>query len=474
MQVLAFAQYIVLARVLQISDIGLLGLSMLLIQTLGAFTQTGFQTVLIQKKGAINDYLNTAWTFGLARAALLYLLLFLLAPYVAMVKVPIEALAKSNLEMAPQIIRVMGLSIFLGAFTNIGILYFQKDLEFHKQFAYQIITSLIKTIITITLALIWKSIWALVIGKLIGETFGCIASYRLSSYRPRFSFDKVKLIEMWRFGKWIFVTTALDFLVIQGDDYFVWAYLGWVPLAFYQMAYKLASIPALEIGGVLAQVTFPAYSKIQDQPLRIKEAYLKVLNFAGFLSFLIGGLVLILSLDFVLLFLKAKWIPIVAPMQILAALTILKILKCGLRPISLASGNPHWTTYMQIIRLIIIGVLIWPLTAKWQISGTALTIVITSIVTIPTDLYVLRKNIDCKVSEILQVLFSYLISFLAMLVVTIYARLYYFDQISFVNLFVLAALATAVYITVSVICDKFFDTGLVEMIKQKIDIATGN
>lgn len=52
-QAISFARYIVLARVLAIEDIGLLGVAMLIMQTLNTFTQTGLQAALIQKKGNI-------------------------------------------------------------------------------------------------------------------------------------------------------------------------------------------------------------------------------------------------------------------------------------------------------------------------------------------------------------------------------------------------------------------------------------
>ena len=56
------ARTIVLARVLSPNDFGLFGIALLGLSALDTFSQTGFQQALIQKKGDIRPYLNTAWT----------------------------------------------------------------------------------------------------------------------------------------------------------------------------------------------------------------------------------------------------------------------------------------------------------------------------------------------------------------------------------------------------------------------------
>ncbi len=54
---------------------------MLVVQSLEAFSQTGFGASLVQKKGQVTEYLDSAWTVGIIRACLLYLLLFFIVRF---------------------------------------------------------------------------------------------------------------------------------------------------------------------------------------------------------------------------------------------------------------------------------------------------------------------------------------------------------------------------------------------------------
>jgi len=83
-QVLFLIRTIVLARVLAPGDFGLMGIALLAMSALGPFSQTGFQAALIQKKEDIEDYLDTVWTVSALRGLVLFAILYLAAPYIAL------------------------------------------------------------------------------------------------------------------------------------------------------------------------------------------------------------------------------------------------------------------------------------------------------------------------------------------------------------------------------------------------------
>jgi len=91
----------------------------------------------------------------------------------------------------------------LGSFSNIGVIYFYKELEFNKQFIYQFSATLADFIVAISAVLILRNIWALVLGMLAGRIVGCLVSYLVHPYRPRLNLDIEKIKELFGFGKWI-------------------------------------------------------------------------------------------------------------------------------------------------------------------------------------------------------------------------------------------------------------------------------
>jgi len=80
---LGLIRTIILARLLTPNDFGLFGIAMLSIATLETFSQSGFQTALIQKKGNIESYLDTAWTVSALRGIVLFSILLFSAPLIA-------------------------------------------------------------------------------------------------------------------------------------------------------------------------------------------------------------------------------------------------------------------------------------------------------------------------------------------------------------------------------------------------------
>ena len=356
---------IILARILSPHDFGLLGIAMLAMLTLENFSQTGFQVALIQKKENIEDYLNSAWTIGILRGVVLFSILYFIAPYVAVF---------FNVPPAKPVIQVIGLSILLQAFTNIGIVYFQKELQFNKQFVYQLSGSLADFIVAVSTALILRSVWALVFGLLAGNLIRLIASYFIHPYRPHISFDMRKAKELFAFGKWILGSSILIFLITQGDDIFLGKLLGATMLGFYQMAYRISNMPSTEITSVISQVIFPAYSKLQHDIRRLREAYLRVLQVTTFLSFPIAGLIFVLAPDFTKIFLGEKWMPMVPVMKVLVFAGLVRSIASTSGRIFYAVGKPKIDTKLQIVRLFVLAALIYPFTLKWGIMGTSLVV----------------------------------------------------------------------------------------------------
>ena len=384
---------IILARILSPSDFGVMGIALLTMSILETFSETGFQHALIQKKENIKSYLDSAWTVLILRGFVLFVILYFIAPYAAVF---------FNTPEAKPIIRVIGFSILFQAFTNIGITYFKKELEFIKEFIYQLTGTLADFIVAISAVLILRNVWALVFGLLAGNITRCFVSYLIHPYKPRLYFALEKVKELFGFGKWILGSSILIFLLGQGDDIFVGKLLGATMLGFYQLAYRISNMPATEITHVISQVTYPAYSKLQDDLPKLRESYLKVLQVTAFLSFPIAGLIFVLAPDFTRIFLGEKWMPMVLPMQVFCILGALRSIAAASGPIFLALGRPDFETKISAAELALLAILIYPLTIKWGITGTAISISIVSCSFIFIVLSIVIKLTKMEKSEMLK------------------------------------------------------------------------
>ena len=469
-QLLSFARYIILANILTLADIGLLGIAMLMMQTLSTFSQTGFQAALIQKRGNVHSYLDTAWTIGLFRAVILYAVLYWAASFA---ELPIFKVPPEKVFLAISIIRVLGISFLFTALSNIGVVYFRKDLKFNRHFFLQITANLIDVVVTIFIVLVYKTIWALVIGKLTGDSVRFLLSYVFHPYRPRIRLDFDKAGELWRFGKWVFGGSIVEFLTRQGDDFFVWGYLGVPALALYQMAYKFSNIPATEITGVISQVTFPAYAKVQDNLSRLKDAYLKILQQTVFLSALVSGLIFVLAGDFVRLFLKEEWLPIIPALQILTVFGFICSIGATQGPVFQAVGQPKISLKIRLLRLALMAITIYPLTKQWGISGTALSITLPTIAIQPLGLYMTARIIRCGIRDILRQIILPIGAALVMMFVVSMLNHFVICKTTFLFFFLSGFIGVCVYILTIYVCDKVFGLRIITNTREQISAIRG-
>lgn len=362
---------IILARLLAPKDFGLIGIALLSLATLETFSESGFRQALIQKKKDISGYLNTAWTVLILRGVVLFIILFLVSPYVA---------TFFSVPQAKLIIQIIGFSLVFKALTNIGVVYFPKNLDFNKQFLYELSGIMTDFFVSVAAALILRSAWALVFGFLAGDIARLIASYFIHPWRPKIEFEIRKTKELFGFGKWILGSSILIFLITQGDDILVGKLLGVTALGFYQLAYKISNLPATEITHVISQVTFPAYSKLQDNLPKLKQAYLKVLKLTVFLTIPLAVLIFVLARDFTRIFLGEKWLPMVPAIQILVIAGLIRALGATTGPIFPAIGKPEIDTRWQVVRLLVMAVFILPLTFKWGIVGASVVVLLSNFV----------------------------------------------------------------------------------------------
>ncbi len=371
-RLLGLVSTIILARVLAPSDFGLFGVALLAMGAIETFSQMGINIALVQKKDEIASYLDTAWTFQALRGALLALILFAIAPSVAFF---------FDTPAATPILQVIGFSTLIRGLTNIGVVYFQKELEFNKQYFYQLSGTVSNVAVAITAVILLQNIWALVFGLLAGNLAQLIVSYAIHPYRPRPRIVWKQFLDLFHFGKWFLGSSILIYLVTQGDSILVGKLLGVTALGLYQMAYRISNMPATEITHVISEVTFPAYAKIQKDLWRLREAYFKVFHLTLFFSFLIAWIIFILSYDITLLFLGDKWLAMVPTMKILIFSGLLRSIEATANPIFNAVGKPFIVTKGEIIRSVALFITIYPLIYYYGLLGVSLSLLFSNSLT---------------------------------------------------------------------------------------------
>lgn len=306
-QVVQFVVSIVLARLLSPEDFGLIAIIMIFIQLANVFVQTGFNSSLIQKKDADTlDFSSVFWG-SLIVSIVLYALLFFSAPIIA-----------SFYERPPLIpvLRVLGLTLFLGTVNSIQEAYIARNMMFKKLFYRSIGAAIPSGIIGITLAYMGIGVWALVAQQLSNMLLICIIMWFTVKWRPQFIFSFERLKGLFSYGWKLLVSALLDVGYNNLRSLVIGKMFAPATLGFYTRGNQFPNIIVSNINASIQSVMLPALSKEQDDLVRVKQMTRRAIMMSSFAILPMMSLLAALAEPLVRFVLGEKWLPCVPFVQI--------------------------------------------------------------------------------------------------------------------------------------------------------------
>ncbi|MFC6723948.1 lipopolysaccharide biosynthesis protein [Halobium palmae] len=386
---------VVLAAILGPQEFGLMGYTLLTYSGLRRFSRLGIDRALVHHPTEnVDEYMDTAFAIQLLRGAVLAVALYLSAPLFA------------SFFTEPRItplLRVIAVSPLLVALYNPNIVYFEKNLDIHKKFVFDMSGAGVRFVVTVGLALTLGNVWALVFGYIAADAVRLVVSYWLHSYRPRLSVDMEQVRELVGYGKWITATSAVGFLLLSGDDAVVGWLLSTAALGYYQLGYRLGKTPTMEVSRSLSTVAFPVYSRLQDDSRALADAMNRTVRMLSFVSFPAAVGIVITAPAFVPGVLGSQWLPSVVVMQLAAVYGAFSALTSAFNDLWNAIGRPDYTTKINVLRLLVTGVLIYPATTEFGIRGAVAVMAgVFVVLIVPVKFYVAVESVEADYRAVLM------------------------------------------------------------------------
>jgi teichuronic acid exporter len=194
-----FVVQIILARLLLPEDYGLIALVVIFTTIASVFVQSGLNTALIQKKDAEEVDFSSVFYLSLLIACLLYIILFLAAPFIAVFY---------NMPQITPVFRVLSITLIFGAFNSIQNAVVARKLQFKKLFFSSIGALLISGTIGIYMAYSGCGVWALVMQQLTNQLSITVILWFTVKWRPNLLFSFSRVRNLFSFG-WKLLASAL-------------------------------------------------------------------------------------------------------------------------------------------------------------------------------------------------------------------------------------------------------------------------
>jgi O-antigen/teichoic acid export membrane protein len=274
---LRFAGNLILTRMLVPEAFGLMALVNALLVGLQLFSDIGIGPGIIQnKRGADPDFLDTAWTLQVLRGLGLWAVACAVAlPFARFYGDPTLA----------WILPISGVTALLAGFNSTRIFSMYRQVKLARVSLLELGSQIAGITVMIAVASVERSIWALVAGGLAGSAAKLVLSHTLlPGQSNRFRWDRSALGPMLQFGRWIFVSTVLTFLVGQSDRLVFGKLVPIATLGVYSVGALVATMPAVALSRMASSVFFPVYSSMHNSGRDLRAEFVRVRGWALLLA----------------------------------------------------------------------------------------------------------------------------------------------------------------------------------------------
>lgn len=310
---IAIVSTLILARLLTPEDFGIVALAFLVLALVQVLMDFGVNVALVQRADATQDHYDSAWTLRILQGAGVAAVVAATAPLAAGVF--------GDARLQP-VMWVLALSVLLGSFENIGIVSFQKQMQFGPEFRYLVTNRLATFAFVLCGAVVFRSYWAMVIGGLLGGLFTVAHSYRAHPMRPRWSMAKMR--ELFAVSQWLLLRNIGLYLHENLHKLLVGQRTDTATMGHYALAADVASVPTSELLNPLNRVLFPAFVQARENLAELKRIFLLAQGVQVLVVVPAGVCVALLAHDLVPFFFGPKWAPAVPFLQVLALAAVLE------------------------------------------------------------------------------------------------------------------------------------------------------
>lgn len=398
---------IVLARLLVPDDFGIIAMAALVMAFADLILNLGVHVPLIQNQEATQDHYDTAWTIRLLQTTLSTVALVLLAPVAA------NFFGDSRVEA---VLQVLALSLVIGGLENIGIVDFQKKMQFGAEFKYKFLRRFLGFLVTMVCAFVLRTYWALVIGMIAERVITALLSYLMSPMRPRLSLKRFK--EIFGVSQWMLLYNVGRYLSMKMHRIIVGRWESASVLGAYTIAGDIAQLPTSELLSPINRALFPSFAKAKSSAEALKRQFLLAQGVQTLVAVPAAAGLALVAAEAVPIMLGEKWLSAIPFVQILALINIAQALSTSGFYVLLAIGKTRINAAFIWLQVVMFGGLALTPIIERSALELAYLLLVVSAVALWAQFWLVARHVPILrvreiLSESLRPLFASLIMALA-------------------------------------------------------------
>lgn len=310
---------IYLARLLQPSDYGMIGLLQIFTLIATTLQDSGFRTTLINQKQIRHEDYNSVFWFNVFISITLYAILYFIAPYITLFYQQSDYASRYDLSELTPLARYIFLSFVISSIGAAHYAYLFRTMKIKQKSLITICSLLISNSLGIILAYNGYAYWGLATQTIVYTTCNTLMFWYFSGWRPTIPRTFSPLKKMFGFSSKVMISDILGHFNNNMLSVALGRFFSIADVGYFNQAQKWTSMGSSTLYGIVKDVTQPVLKDVSDEQERHKRVFRKMLRFTSFITFpAMFGLALI-SKELIVITITDKWIDSVSLMQVLCA-----------------------------------------------------------------------------------------------------------------------------------------------------------
>lgn len=383
-QVVQFVISIILARLVTPAEYGLIAMLAIFIAIAQSFVDSGFSSALIQKTNRTEIDFSTVFYFNIAISLLIYFVLFLSAPYIALY------FREPLLEL---VCKWMGLSLIIQGLSVVQIAKLTVSLDFKTQAKASLIAVIISGLLGVSLAYYGYGIWALVIQSLLNNLLNSLILWLFAKWIPNFVFSWHSLKTLFSFGSKLLLSGLLHTIYINLYNLVIGRKYSAMDVGYFNQSSLTARFPSVSLMAIISRAIYPIQCKIQDEKELLNSSFIQYLRMSCYIIFPIMIGIAIVSKPLILILLTDKWLPMSGLLSVLCIAYMWNPIMVLNNQILNVKGRSDYFLKSEIIKKSI-GVLIIIVSIPFGLTIISIGILVYNIFDMIIIIYYSKKVID--------------------------------------------------------------------------------
>lgn len=407
-QAVQFVIGVILARLLDPSVFGIIGMLTIFLALSDSIIDSGFGNALMQKKDRNQNDYSTVFYINVGISIIIYIIMFIAAPYIA---------AFYDMPILNPITKVISLKFVLTSLMLVQVTKITIELNFKKLTKIRLTCSIISGICGIILAYSGFGVWSLVAQQLINALLQVVLIWTFSRWIPSLCFSTESFNKLFKYGSKLLLTGLYGPIFENINNLIIGKFYTPMALGYYARAHSLVQYPSSNITTIINRVSFPVLCSMQDDDVKLLKSLRRLVVQTYFIVFPLMFGLLAAAGPLVDVLLTSKWADCVPYIRILCLSMSLYPL-CGYNiDAILSKGHSDIHLRLDVIKKVFI-IAVLAVTASISVTAICIGAVISTMFSWLLVGHYAGKTIQFTIGTQIKDLFpSFIISIIMMIVV---------------------------------------------------------